>query len=174
MRLTYFVLAILAVLSLPVSSRAQEVALVGTITDTTNAVLPGATITAQHVASGNRFIGTSDASGQYRIGALRPGVYTVTAELSGFSTVLRENLELLAGQRAVLDLQLALSSVQESVTVSGAAPLVDVTQSKLGGNIDTRQMQELPLNGRNWLQLTMLTPGSRVNSVSDSPFGTRA
>lgn len=102
MRFRYLALTILAVVSLPASSRAQEVALVGTITDTTNAVLPGATITAQHVASGNRFIGTSDASGPYRIGALRPGVYTITAELSGFSTVLRENLELLAGQRAVL------------------------------------------------------------------------
>jgi hypothetical protein len=59
--------------------------------------------------------------------------------------------------------------VQESVTVTGQAPLLDVTQSKVGGNIDTRQMQEIPVNGRNWMQLSMLAPGSRSNQAQDAP-----
>ena len=111
----------------------------------------------------------TDGSGQYQISGLRTGVYKVTADLSGFRPVVQENIELLVGQRAVINFRLTLSSVEESVTVTGAAPLVDVTQSKLGGNVDSRQVQELPVNGRNWMQLTMLTPGSRTNTVGDSP-----
>src|SRR5258708_31855775 len=64
---------------------------------------------------------------------------------------------------------MALATLDETVTVAAEAPLVDVSQSKLGGNVDPRQVQELPVNGRNWMVLTMLTPGSRVNSVTDSP-----
>ena len=83
------------------------------------------------------------------------------AELPGFGTVTRD-VELLVGQNAVVNLQMAPSTVQESVTVTGEAPLVDTTKSSLGGNIDPRQMQELPVNGRNWMDLTLLAPGSRV------------
>jgi hypothetical protein len=100
---------------------------------------------------------------------MRPGVYTVTVELSGFAKVNRENLELLVGQRATLDFRLELSATQETITVTATAALVDLTQSKLGGNVDRRQMEELPLNGRNFLGLVMLAKGSRANAVSDSP-----
>jgi hypothetical protein len=79
---------------------------------------------------------------------------------------------LLLGQRGMVDFKLNLSSVLESVTVTGQPPLVDVTQSTLSGNIDTRQMQELPVNGRNWMDLVMLAPGSRTNAVTESPLGT--
>src|SRR5262249_49903351 len=95
----------------------------------------------------------------------------ITIELPGFATVTRDNLEFLLGQRAVLDFKLTLSSLEQSVTVTGETPLVDVTQSKLGGNIDRRQLAELPVNGRNWMQLTMLAPGSRQNAVDQSVFG---
>ena len=113
----------------------------------------------------------TDGSGVYRIGPVRPGVYTVTAELTGFASMKRENLELLLGQRVVLDLRMALTGVAEAVTVTGAAPLIDVTQSRVGGNIDTRQMQVLPINGRDWKQLTMLAPGARANAVGEGVFG---
>jgi hypothetical protein len=152
-------------------ARAQEVSLAGKITDTTDAVLPGATVTALHVDTGNAFVGITDASGEYRINALRVGVYKITVELAGFATITQERVELLVGQHGTLNMRMGLSTVSETVTVQGEAPLVDTSQSKLGGNIDARQAQELPLNGRNWMQLTMLAPGSRVNSVSDSPFG---
>src|SRR5256885_755494 len=105
----------------PRLGRAQEVTLSGTITDATEAVLPGATVTAVHVASGNSFVGVADVSGEYRIGPMRPGIYKVTAELSGFSSIVRENLELLVGQRATVNFKLNLSSVSETITVSGAS-----------------------------------------------------
>ena len=149
---------------------AQEISLSGTLTDSTGAVLPGGTITATHLESGNTFSAISDSSGDYRIGTLRPGMYKVTAELPSFATVVRDNLELLVGQRATVSFKLTLSSVNETITVTGASPLVDVTQSKLGGNVDSRQVSELPVNGRNWMDLTMLAPGSNANAVGESPI----
>ena len=112
-----------------------------------------------------------DASGVFRIPSIRVGNYKITAELPGFTTVTRENVQVLVGQEVVLDLKMSLASVSESVTVSSQAPLVDTTQSKLGGNIDPRQLQALPVNGRNWMQLTMLAPGSRANYTGLSPTG---
>ena len=160
----------MALIIAPSMLLAQEISLSGTMTDTTGAVLPGATVTATHVESGNTFVAVTDGAGEYRIGTMRPGVYKVTAELVSFATVVRENLELLVGQRATVNFKLSLSSVNETITVTGASPLVDITQSKLGGNVDSRQLSELPVNGRNWMDLTMLAPGSNANAVGESPI----
>jgi hypothetical protein len=166
------VLALAATVSLwPVMLHAQEVALSGTVTDATDAVLPGVTVTAVHTDTGNTFVGVSNASGSYLINALRAGSYTVTVDLPGFSSIKRENLIIQVGQRLVLNFKMTVSSLQESVTVAASSPLVDLAQSKVSGNIDQRQIQDLPLNGRNWLELTLLAPGSRVNTVTNSPFG---
>ena len=80
---------------------------------------------------------------------------------------------MLVGQTVVIDFTMTISTLEETVTVTGAAPLVDVQQSSMGGNVDTRQLEALPVNGRSWMQLTTLAPGSRVNSAqtSDSPSG---
>ncbi len=156
-------------IAIPLRLDAQEVSLAGAVTDTTDARLPGVSITALHVDTGNTFVGISDPSGQYQISGLRTGIYKVTAELQGFRSVTQENIELLVGQRAVVNFKMALSAMAETVLVTAESPLVDISRSKLGGNVDTRQVQELPVNGRNWMQLTMLTPGSRTNTVGDSP-----
>ena len=157
-----------AILALPAAGSAQEATLSGTVTDSTGAVLPGVTVTAVHDASGNTFEGITDDRGLYRIGA-RIGIYRVTAMLQGFATVTRSGLELLVGQQVVVNLQLSPSAVQESVTVTGEAPLVDFASSSLGGNVDPRQTQELPVNGRDWLALTALAPGMRANAVEQGP-----
>ena len=155
---------------LPVGAWAQEATLSGAVTDSTGGVLPGVTITATHTATGNTFVAVTDERGGYRI-PLRVGMFKVDAELPGFGTVSRQ-LELLVGQVAVLNLQMAPSTVQESVTVTGEAPLVDTQTSTLGTNVDPRQMQELPVNGRNWMDLTLLAPGSRANAVAETPITT--
>ena len=159
--------AILALL--PVTGYAQEAIVSGTVTDSTGGVLPGVTVTALHQESGNTFVAVTDERGNYRL-PVRTGIFRLTVELSGFATLVR-SLELLVGQQAVVNLQMGPASVQESVTVTGEAPLVDTTKSSLTSNIDPRQMQELPVNGRNWVDLTMLAPGSRQNSASDEPGG---
>ena len=160
-------LAVGAILALPVMAHAQEAALSGTVSDTTGGALPGVTVRAVHEASGNSFEAVTDARGDYRL-AVRVGAYRLTAELAGFAPVTR-TLELLVGQQAVVNLQMGVSGVREAVTVTGEAPLLDVTQSSLGGNIDPRQLQELPVQGRNWMDLVALAPGSRGNAIVEAP-----
>src|SRR5947207_3607236 len=132
------------ILALPLTVLAQEATIAGTVTDSTSAVLPGTTITATHQASGNTFIAVTDERGAFRI-PVRIGMYRLTAELPGFATVTRI-FDLQVGQQAVINIQMSPSTIHESVTVSGEAPLVETTKSSLGSNVDARQMQELPLN----------------------------
>lgn len=156
-----------AILLVPVAGFAQEATITGRVVDETGGVLPGVTITAVHEASGNTLTVASGTSGEYRI-PVRTGTYTISAELPGFQTV-TQRVELLVGQEAVIMLEMAPAGVQETVTVSGQAPLLSTTQSRLSGNIDPRQVSELPVNGRNWVDLTMLAPGSRANAVGETP-----
>jgi carboxypeptidase family protein/TonB-dependent receptor-like protein len=168
-RICVRIAAVVVLLLVPVVAVfAQEAVLLGTVVDTTGGVLPGVTITATHTATGNTFVAVTDEKGGYRI-PVRVGLFKVDAELPGFGTVTRQ-IELLIGQTAVLNLQMAPSTVQESVTVTGEAPLVDTTNSSLAANVDPRQMQELPVNGRNWMDLTLLAPGSRANAVAETPI----
>jgi hypothetical protein len=156
-----------AFLVVPTGAFAQEAVLSGTVADSTGAVLPGVTVTAVHEATGNRFVAVTDERGTYRIPA-RVGAYVITAELPGFTTVSRTGVELLVGQVAAVSLQMAPSRVQETVTVTAESPLIETTTSSLGGNIDPRQVQELPVQGRNWMALAMLAPGSRMTSAAST------
>ena len=156
-----------AVLAWPGAVSAQEASLTGTLTDSTGGVLPGVTVVAQEDSTGNVFLGVSDGAGTYRV-LVRIGTYTLTAELPGFTTVVQTGVQLLVGQQVVVDMVLAPSALQETVTVTGEAPLLDTTQSNLGGNIDPRQMQDLPLLGRNWVSLATLAPGNRSNGVAEN------
>ena len=160
-------LAVGALLVLPVMAHAQEATLRGTVSDTTGGALPGVTVQAVHEASGNSFEAVTDERGAYFIPA-RVGAYALTAELAGFGPV-TQTVTLLVGQEAVVDLEMTVGAVQESVTVTGEAPLLDVTQSSLSGNLDPRQLQELPVNGRNWLDLVMLAPGAQTNYIRKTP-----
>src|SRR6267143_3948015 len=144
-----FFCAILMILAMPVVGHAQEATVSGTVTDSTGGVLPGVTIKAVNEASGNSFEAVTDVRGAYRI-ALRIGVYNITATLAGFGAATR-TVELLVGQTAVLNMQLAPSAVAESITVSAQAPLLATTTSSVSGNIDPKQMSELPVLGRNWM-----------------------
>ena len=157
------------VLALPAGGAAQEAGIGGTVADATGAVLPGVTVTAVNEASGNSFEASTDGRGVYRI-AVRPGVYRVTGQLAGFTTVVRPGLELLLGQQIVVNFEMAVSAVAESVTVTGEAPLLDTTSSVVSSSIDPRQMQELPLQGRNWMDLVTLAPSSRTgNAATEVP-----
>jgi hypothetical protein len=158
-------IAIAAILTVPSFAHAQEATLLGTVTDTTGAVLPGVTVTAVHEATGNTFEVVTDATGTYRI-PVRVGRFRLTAQLAGFTTVVREGVELLAGREAAVNFELTVSTLEESITVTGEAPLVDVTRSSASGNIDSRQLEDIPVQGRDWQDLTMLAPGSRRNDVS--------
>ena len=163
----------MAILATSAVAFAQDAVLTGSVTDATGGVLPGVTVTAVHEASGNRFVAVTDERGFYRV-PVRVGRYVITGELSGFQPAQRIGIELLVGQTVVIPLQLSLGGVTELVTVSGEAPLIDVATSTLGGNIDPKQVQDLPVQGRNWLALAMLAPGSRMTSdTSNTPIANR-
>jgi len=151
------------------SAFAQDASIAGTITDDTKAVLPGATVTATNLATGGSSVTVSDAQGQYRLLNIPPGKYKVQADLSGFSTVIVPGLELLVGQNAALPFSMKLASLSETVTVSSESPLVDVSSSQIAGNVNPRQMEEMPLQGRNWLELAKLVKGITANEVGNGP-----
>ena len=154
---------ICTLLAWPSAGQAQEATLSGVVSDATGAVLPGVSVVALHEATGNTFESVTDATGAFRM-PVRTGGYQITVQLPGFTTITRTGVQLLVGQQMVLTLEMAPSSVQESVTVTGEAPLIETTTSSLGSNIDPRQMQDLPVQGRNWMDLTLLAPGSRANA----------
>ena len=150
--LTTFVAALLA---LPIAAAAQvnTATVNGTITDESKAMLPGATVTASDLATGRKYVGVSDERGAYKI-SLPPGTYHVQAELAGFGNAEVPRVELLVGQNASIAFSLKISSLAESVTVTGESPLVDLTSTQVAGNVDRRQMEAMPLQGRNWLELS--------------------
>ena len=125
---------LVAVLSLiPASVLAQGAStatITGAVRDATGAVLPGVTIEAASPALIEKVRSTvSDERGQYRLSELRPGVYTLTFSLPGFATVKSEGIELRTNFTAQLDAELKVSSLEETITVTGATPLVDVTSA---------------------------------------------
>src|SRR5207237_1296902 len=91
--------------------------------------------------------------------------------LTGFATATRQGVELLVGQTLTLNLQMSPSTLQETVTVTGEAPLIATQSSSIGGTIDPRQMSELPTAGRNWMSLALVAPGNRTNPLSGSLIG---
>ncbi len=163
-------LAILAVLVLtaivaPARAQVSGAELRGQVTDTSGGVLPGVVVRAVLVDTGTSRETVSNERGNYILQALAVGRYTISAELTGFTKVQRENVMLAVGQQASLDLQLPLGGIQEQVTVAGGAPLVEVTKSDISANLDMKQIESLPLVGRDWLSMVSLAPGIRSTTT---------
>lgn len=141
----------------------------GVVNDSSGGVLPGATVTAVHVQTGETRSTVSTETGLYRLPALSVGAYVVTAELQGFSTLKREGITVGLGQTLTVDFTLEVGGISESVTVSGEAPLVDATKTEVGGLLEPAQILNLPLMGRNWMELGFVMPG--VTSTVIHPRG---
>jgi hypothetical protein len=165
------IFSLAAIVGLSWSALAQQNAEIsGTVTDQTGAVIPGVTVTVTDTGSGAVFKGITDEVGQFHFLALRASQYTISAELAGFATLTKQGFELLVGQQARINLTMQPATVAQEVEVTSAAPLVETTVSQVASNIDPRQMQELPINGRNWLDLTVFAPGARATSVTEAPL----
>jgi hypothetical protein len=143
---------------------AQQAAITGRITDSSSAALPGATVTLTNVETGIRTTSTSNQEGHYSIPLLPPGRYTLSVELSSFRTATRTGIALDVQQVAKVDVTLELGGVAETVDV--AAPLADSQTSSLGQIIDNKRIVEMPLNGRNPLELSRLAPGVSLLATS--------
>jgi outer membrane receptor protein involved in Fe transport len=132
--------------------------LVGTIRDSSRGVVPGAKVTLTNQATGVSRSATTGPDGNYIFTSLQPGIYTLAAEATGFRKVQRTGVQLQVNQRAQIDLDLEVG-LGETVLIEGTAPLLESQSSVLGSVIQEKQVQDLPLNGRNFVQLATLSPG---------------
>ena len=164
-RTALLVLPVLLVLCMPERVLAQRASVIGTIQDSTGAVVPLAKVTAQNKATGiSRSAFTAD-SGSFRISSLAPGIYDVRIEKNGFKTVEYSQVELAVDQVQNLDTTLVPSSIQETITVKGESiGAIDLNDIETGNTITSQQIENLPLILRDPYQLTLLSPGAIQSS----------
>lgn len=147
---------------LAMSSLAQSFTgtIVGTARDQSGAVLPGVNITVRNVQTNLTRNALTNETGNYVVPLLPPGIYEAKAELTGFKTEVRSNLELRVDDRLRVDFSLQVGEVTERLVVTEAAPLVQSESATLGNVIDRQKVVELPLNGREFTSLALLAPGT--------------
>jgi hypothetical protein len=145
--------------SVPVFAQTVTGRILGTVADQTGAAIRGAGVTITDTQRGTTRNLTTDESGAYVAPNLQPGVYKVRAESKGFKTVERVNISLEVAQDVAIDLVLPPGSASETVVVTGEIPLLNTTTSTLGGTLSNKEINELPLNGRNYENLLQLRPG---------------
>ena len=131
----------------------------GTITDTTAAPIPGATVVVRNIATGDTRELTTDEGGRYRAVLLPSGEYEIRASITGFQTVERRGIGLTIGQDAVINLTLSVGAVAESIVVTGDSPRIELTSGAISGLVSAREIRDLPLNGRSFQQLALLQTG---------------
>jgi hypothetical protein len=140
----------------------------GTVRDAQGGALAGVTIAAKNSGSGLTVQRVSDDAGRFFVPALPVGEYTITAELSGFRPFVQQGLMLQVGQKIQLSIALQIGQLSDAVTVTGVAPLLQTANAEVSEVIDNRQVRQLPLNGRQFIQLAQLTDG-----IAIPPGGTR-
>ena len=157
---------VLPTLLLASSAFAQTTSVIeGTVTNPNGEALSGVSIVATGATLERSMV--TDARGRYRIPALPAGTYKVSASLEGFATETVEDVSLALNSTAVIDLALEIGTVQEAVTVTAELPLIQPNSSDTGGIITPEQIETLPVNGRDYLDLMQLVPGVTVNRQSD-------
>src|SRR5438309_298707 len=157
---TLFTLAAIIALCVTVCAQKDTGSIVGTINDPSGAVVSGAKVTVTDLDRGNTFETTSNASGEYVASPLRIGHYTVKVEHSGFKKAVSSTVTLDVQQRVAVNVKLELGSIAQTVEVTTVAPLLETQTSELGQVVDNKRVVNLPLNGRNFAQLALLTAGT--------------
>src|SRR5215469_13195088 len=143
-----------------VYGQAATASITGTITDTSGAAIPGASVNARSNGTGVTRTTTSDNQGRYNLPDLAIGDYDVQSAKMGFQSVLRKGVVLTVGAQPVVDFQLPVGQTQETVNVQASVSQVETETSTLSSLVGESQMRELPLNGRNFEQLILLAPGA--------------
>ncbi len=136
----------------------------GRVTDAQGAVLPGVTVTATSPSLIGQQTTVSSETGNYRFPAVPPGTYTVAFELAGFNTLRREGISITLGFTANLNVELTLATLQETVTVTGASPVIDTTSTRVQQNFKLEQLQSIP-NGRDMWALLAVTPAVQMTRI---------
>src|SRR6202161_3473091 len=141
--------------------------ILGLVRDSSGALVAGTKITARNTDTSQTRTAVSGDDGAYRLDALPVGSYEITAEKEGFKTEVQNGLTLTGSQEAVANFTIQVGEMSQTVAVTAEAPLVSTTTSSLGGLVDSERIVDLPLNGRNYIDLTLLQPG--VTQDTDLP-----
>src|SRR5262249_23131714 len=156
-------IAMCILLSVCVSlAQLNTASILGTVTDSSGAVVPSASVTVQNQDTGATYNITADGRGNFVAPLLTVGVYRVTADATGFQTQVQENIRLSVSERLNLSIPVEPGAISEPVTVTGESPIVDTASTTLGGVVESRQVKDLPLNGRNVSQLLAVVPGVSI------------
>src|SRR5262245_47445013 len=148
----------------------ERASIIGKITDNTGAAMAGVEVTVTNEATNTNLRVTSDDAGAFTAVNLIPGSYSVNASAKGFRPVVFRNFVLQVGQSARLDMTMELGSVEQTVEVTGAIPLLQTESASVGQVIESTAVNSLPLNGRNFVQLAILAPG--VSGLDYAQSGT--
>ena len=151
---------LLASICMPSLAQTVDTAIVGTVTDHSGAVLSGAKVTVTSVATGIAKSVVTAGTGEYTVDYLLPGSYNIAVTANGFSTTQQQGVEVQLSQQARVNFQLQVGATTEQVTVEAAPPLLQTEASSLGTVVGVEETQNLPLNGRKFEDLAILTPGT--------------
>src|ERR1700681_2519212 len=160
----------------PLSAQNVSGTILGAVQDQQGAVIGKAEVSARNLDTGAIRKTVSEDNGDYRISAVPAGSYEVTATATGFKTEVRSGIVVTVGGDVGVNFSLTVGAITEKVEVTGEAPQVDTSSSAMGGFVNSATIRELPLNGRDWLQLALLQPGVGVNTgqmTTDSTRGPR-
>src|SRR5262252_3470083 len=155
---------LLAALTSPLFAQEFRATVKGQVVDPSRAAVPGATVAVQNQDTNEIATAVTNSEGAYTIPFLRPGMYTLTVELSGFQKYVRKDMRLEVGQSAVVNIQLAMGGVAEQMTVSAESPLLEAGKADRGTVIDSHRIEELPLQSRSPMALTVLIAGVNYNA----------
>jgi hypothetical protein len=152
-------------------AQATTATILGTVTDSSGAAIPGATVQVRNTGTSQTQEVQTDAQGRFRIPELGLGQYDIHASKDGFSTAARTGVPLTVGSQTVVDFSLIVGQQQQTVTVEGAVSEVETTSSAVSNLVEQTQMRELPLNGRNFGELILLAPGVQSIPAGTSFYG---
>jgi len=145
----------------------------GLVRDEQGAGMPGVSVTATNASTGFSRTVTTEAAGSYRLTALPVGVYVVAVEITGFQKIDRQGIIVNVGQEVDLDFTLKVASVEETITVTGESPLVQTSNSAVGGVVEIGRIESIPLNGRQFANLAATIPGVGLGFHSDPTKSTQ-
>ena len=134
----------------------------GRVTDPSKATIAGAKVAAVNQRTNFRYQSTTNGAGEYALANLPLGTYQMEVEESGFKKLIRPDVTLHVRNALAIDFEMAVGAVTEVVPVQGGAPLVDTTSSALGGLVNHNEIEDLPLNGRNYIDLSLLQAGGEL------------
>src|SRR4051794_935519 len=168
---------IVAVLPMTAAAQTDSGRISGTVRDQSGAFIAGSTVTVKNEKTGDIRTGTTNVQGFFLVSPLKPSTYTVVIDQPGFAKIEYAQMPVAIGQELTLDFEFKPAGVQEAVTVTGVAPILDISSARVGANVSEREVQGLPGNGRQMAQLMRQGPGSQnagTGTWQDIRFSGRA